>query len=175
VRDLQEPDKKMSTTGGTARGTVYVDEERDSIIKKFKSAQTDSGREIVRADDKPGITNLIEILARVRGTTPEAIEAEYPGEQRYGDFKLTVGEEVADWLAPVRERYADLREDTEAIEEILATGAEKAHALAAPVLDDVREVMGVGPPASRMGGVPADLRAGARHRLPLGRSVGGAA
>jgi tryptophanyl-tRNA synthetase len=152
VRDLQEPDRKMSTTGGTARGTVYVDEDRDSLIKKFKGAETDSGNTIVRADDKPGISNLIEILAVVRGTTPEAIEAEYPGPQRYGDFKTTVGEEVADWLAPVRERYADLRENVEAIEDILAAGAEKAHALAAPVLEDVREAMGVGPARRSVGG-----------------------
>jgi tryptophanyl-tRNA synthetase len=149
VRDLQEPERKMSTTGGTPRGTVYVDEERDSIIKKFKGAQTDSGREIVRADDKPGIANLIEILAVVRGTTPEAIEAEFADAGGYGDFKTTVGEEVADWLAPTRERYAALREDAGAIEDILAVGAEKARALAAPVVEDVRQAMGVGPASRR--------------------------
>jgi tryptophanyl-tRNA synthetase len=166
VRDLQEPEKKMSTTGGTPKGTVYVDEEPASIVKKFKSAQTDSGNEIVRREDKPGITNLIEILAIVRGTTPEEIEHEYAGPQRYGDFKTTVGTEVADWLAPVRERYAELRGDSAAIDDILAAGARKAQALAAPVVADVREAMGVGPPASRQS---------ARHRLHLGRSVGGAA
>src|SRR3954454_22507260 len=152
VRDLQEPDRKMSTTGGTPKGTVYVDEDRDSIIKKFKSAQTDSGREIVCADDKPGISNLIEILAIVRGKTPAAIEAEYPGSQRYGDFKQTVGEEVAKWLRPVRERYAELRSDPEAIEDILEAGAQKAQQLAAPVLQDVREAMGVGPVRKSVGG-----------------------
>ena len=145
VRDLQEPDRKMSTTGGSPKGTVYVDEEADSIIKKFKSAQTDSGDEIRVADDKPGISNLIEILAVARGKTPAEIEAEYPGSQRYGDFKQTVGEAVAGWLRPVRESYAELRSDPEAIEDILAAGAVKAQALAAPVLADVREVMGVGP------------------------------
>jgi tryptophanyl-tRNA synthetase len=152
VRDLQEPDKKMSTTGGTAKGTVYVDEDPESIIKKFKSAQTDSGDEIRVADDKPGISNLIEILAIVRGTTPAAIEAAYPGSQRYGDFKLTVGEEVAEWLRPTRERYAELRADTERIEAILEAGAVKAQALAAPVVQDVREAMGVGPLRRSVGG-----------------------
>jgi tryptophanyl-tRNA synthetase len=142
----------MSTTGGTARGTVYVDEERDDLIKKFKGAQTDSGDTIVRADDKLGIANLIEILAIVRGTTPEAIEAAYPGSQRYGDFKQTVGVEVAEWLRPTRERYAELRSDPEAIEDILEAGAQKAQALAAPVLQDVREVMGVGPLRRSVGG-----------------------
>jgi tryptophanyl-tRNA synthetase len=145
VRDLQEPDKKMSTTGGTPKGTVYVDEEPAGIVKKFKSAQTDSGNEIRRGEDKPGITNLIEILAIVRGTTPEAIEDAYAGSTRYGDFKTDVGNEVAEWLTPVRERYAQLRGDAATIEEILAAGAEKAQALAAPVVHDVRERMGVGP------------------------------
>jgi tryptophanyl-tRNA synthetase len=152
VRDLQDPERKMSTTGGTPKGTVYIDEEPAAIIKKFKSAQTDSGREIVRGEDKPGITNLIEILAIVRGTTPDAIEAAYPGSQRYGDFKQTVGEEVAEWLRPTRERYAELRSDPEAIEDILEAGALKAQALAAPVVLDVREAMGVGPVRKSVGG-----------------------
>jgi tryptophanyl-tRNA synthetase len=145
VRDLKEPDKKMSTTGGTPGGRVYIDEDPASIIKKFKRAETDSGREIVIADDKPGISNLIEILAIVRGTAPNAIEHDFEG-KGYGDFKTAVGEEVAAWLAPVRERYLELREDTAAIEAIFETGAAKAEAIAAPVLADVRDAMGVGKP-----------------------------
>jgi len=144
VRDLKEPDKKMSTTGGTPSGTVYVDEEAASILKKFKRAETDSGREIVRADEKPGISNLIEILAVVRGTTPSAIEHAFDG-SGYGDFKAAVGQEVAEWLAPVRERYLELREDTAAIEAILETGAAKARAISSKVVADVRDAMGVGP------------------------------
>ncbi len=147
VRDLQDPSRKMSTTSGTDKGRVYVDEESASIVKKFKSAQTDSGREIVCADDKPGVTNLIEILAVVRGVTPADIEREFADAGGYGDFKRTVGEEVAAWLAPVRERYLALREDTAAIEEFLAAGAEKARAIAAPVVAEVRDRMGVGPPS----------------------------
>jgi tryptophanyl-tRNA synthetase len=147
VRDLQDPTKKMSTTGGTEKGTVYVDEDPAGIVKKFKSAQTDSGREIVCAEDKPGITNLIEILAVARGVTPADIERDFADAGGYGDFKRTVGEEVAEWLAPVRTKYLELREDTAAIEEFLAAGAEKAHALAAPVVADVRDRMGVGRPS----------------------------
>ncbi len=146
VRDLQEPERKMSTTFGTPAGTVFVDEDAASIVKKFKRAQTDSGHEIVRASDKPGITNLIEILAVARRSTPEAIEAEFAG-QGYGAFKTAVGEEVAAWLAPVRERYLELREDTAAIESFLAVGASKAQAIAVGVVADVRERMGVGPPS----------------------------
>jgi tryptophanyl-tRNA synthetase len=144
VRDLQEPERKMSTTGGTAKGTVYIDEEPAAIIKKFKSAQTDSGREIVRGDDKPGITNLIEILAIVRGTSPHAIEHDFEG-KGYGDFKTAVGQEVAEWLTPVRERYLELRQDTAAIEAFLEQGAAKAQSIASEVVADVRDAMGVGP------------------------------
>src|SRR5687767_6957898 len=104
VRDLQEPARKMSTTGGTEQGTVYVLDEPDAIRRKFRRAVTDSGTEVVRADDKPGITNLIEIYAAVRGTSPEEVEREFAS-VRYGELKTAVGDTVADWLAPVRERY----------------------------------------------------------------------
>jgi tryptophanyl-tRNA synthetase len=145
VLDLQEPTRKMSTTGGTEQGTVYVLDEPDAIRRKFKRAQTDSGREIVRAPDKPGITNLIDILAVVRGVAPEAVEAEFAG-RGYGDLKTAVGDEVAAWLAPVRERYHELRGDEARLEEILDAGAGRAREIAAATLSDVRAAMGVGPP-----------------------------
>jgi len=144
VRDLKDPEKKMSTTGESPKGTVYVDEERDSLIRKFRGATADSGHEIVMRDDKPGISNLIEILSVVRGVTPADVERDFAG-SGYGDFKTAVGEEVADWLAPVRARYLELKEDTAAIESVLETGAEKARAIASGVVADVREAMGVGP------------------------------
>jgi tryptophanyl-tRNA synthetase len=146
VRDLQEPERKMSTTGGSGQGTVYVLDEPDAILKKFKRAVTDSGTDIVRGEDKPGITNLIEILAVVRGTAPEEVERSF-ADARYGDFKVAVAEEVSAWLAPVRERYRELRGDEAALEEMLAAGAEKARAMAAETLADVRRAMGVGVPA----------------------------
>ena len=119
-------------------------DERVAIRKKFRRAVTDSGTEIVRTEDKPGISNLIEILASVRGTSFEEIEREFAG-ARYGDFKVAVGEAVVDYLAPVRERYAELRGDPAGLEEILAQGAGRARALAAETLADVRQRMGVGP------------------------------
>ncbi len=144
IMDLQSPEKKMSTTGGTAQGTVYVLDEPPDILKKFRSAVTDSGNEVNRGPDKPGISNLIEILAAVRGTTPEAIEAEF-AQARYGEFKTAVADAVVDYLAPVRERYEALRADESGLERILAAGAEKAGAIAADTLLDVRRAMGVGP------------------------------
>jgi len=144
VGDVQEPERKMSTTGGTEQGTVYVLDEPDAIRRKFKRAQTDSGSEVVRAPDKPGISNLIEILAIARGVTPEDVERAFEG-AGYGDFKTAVGDDIAAWLAPVRERYADLRADEDALEDILEAGAEKARAISSGTVADVREAMGVGP------------------------------
>jgi tryptophanyl-tRNA synthetase len=143
IMDLQEPETKMSTTGGTEVGTVLVLDEPDTIRRKLGSAVTDSGRDVVRAADKPGITNLIDILAVARGVGPEAIEAEFEG-SGYGDFKQAVAEGVVDLLTPVRERYEELRPDEAALEATLAAGAERARAICGPVLADVRERMGFG-------------------------------
>jgi tryptophanyl-tRNA synthetase len=145
VRDLQEPERKMSTTGGTAQGTVYVLDEPDAILRKFKRAVTDSGAEIVRGADKPGVTNLIEILAAVRAVSPETVEAEMAGARGYGDLKAAVAEAVTAELEPVQERYRAIRGDTDALEATLAAGADKARVIASATLADIREAMGVGP------------------------------
>jgi tryptophanyl-tRNA synthetase len=134
----------MSTTGGTPQGTVLVLDEPNVIVKKVKSAVTDSGSEVRRAPEKAGISNLIDILAAVRGTTPDRIEAEFDG-SGYGAFKQAVADAVVEYLAPVRERYGELRADEQQLEEILARGAEKARAIASETLRDVRDAMGVGP------------------------------
>jgi tryptophanyl-tRNA synthetase len=145
IMDLQEPTRKMSTTGGSEQGTVYVLDEPKAIEKKLKSAVTDSGSEVLRGPEKPGIGNLIEILAAVRGVEPAAIEAEF-AQARYGEFKVAVAEAVVEYLAPVRERYRQLRADEGKLEAILREGAERAQAIAAQTLADVRERMGVGVP-----------------------------
>jgi tryptophanyl-tRNA synthetase len=145
IMDLQDPTKKMSTTGGSTQGTVYVLDEAQAIEKKFKSAVTDSGSEVRRAEDKPGVSNLIEILAAVRGETPGEVEVELK-DARYGELKGAVATAVIDYLAPVRERYTDLRADEGKLETILADGAERARKIAGETLADVRERMGVGAP-----------------------------
>jgi tryptophanyl-tRNA synthetase len=144
IMDLQEPERKMSTTGGTENGTVLVLDEPGTIRKKFGSAVTDSGREIVRSPEKPGVTNLIDILAVARGSDQAAVESEFEG-SGYGDFKKAVAEAVVEYLSPVRERFEQLRPDEAELDRILALGAEKARAMAAPVVADVRERMGFGP------------------------------
>ena len=146
IMDLQEPANKMSTTGGTAEGTVLVLDDPATIEKKIKRAVTDSGSDIVRAPDKPGVTNLIEILAVARGATPQAVEQEMRSARGYGDLKAATAQAVVEMLAPVRDGYAELRGDEQRLEAILADGAEKARAMARETLADVREAMGVGPP-----------------------------
>ncbi len=144
VRDLQEPERKMSTTGDSEQGTVYVLDDADTIRRKFKRAVADSGREIVRHQDKPGISNMIEIMSVARGVAPDEIEREFDG-SGYGDFKAAVADSVIDWLAPVHARYDELRSDESALEAILEAGADKARTIASGTLADVRDAMGVGP------------------------------
>jgi tryptophanyl-tRNA synthetase len=148
IMDLQDPARKMSTTGSSELGTVYVLDEPQAIERKLKAAVTDSGTEIRRAADKPGISNLIEILAVTRASTPEDVEAEMASAAGYGALKAAVAEATIDFLAPVRERYTQLRDDEAALEGILAEGAEAAREIAAETVADVRERMGLGKPRS---------------------------
>jgi tryptophanyl-tRNA synthetase len=147
IMDLQDPTRKMSTTGGIEEGTIYVLDEPAAIEKKVKRAVTDSDDppRIRRGPGKPGVSNLLDVLAAARGAAPAAVEAEMQDARGYGDLKGAVAAAVTDLLAPVRERYAEIRPDEAALEAVLAAGAEKARALACPTLADVREAMGVGP------------------------------
>jgi tryptophanyl-tRNA synthetase len=144
IMDLQSPENKMSTTGEGTQGTIYLTDEPSVILKKFKSAVTDSGREVVRGPDKLGINNLLDILAVVRGSSVEALEQEFEGSM-YGQFKQAVGEAVVDYLAPVQARYRELRDDEGELEAILRAGADSAAAIASQTMADVHAAMGVGP------------------------------
>ncbi len=148
VRDLQEPERKMSTTVGTEQGTVLLLDDPATIRRKFKRAVTDSDDPPVlrRGDDKPGVTNLIDILASVRGVPQERVERELEDARGYGDLKVAVGDAVVTALTPLQERYRAIRADERALEDMLAAGAEKARAIASATLADVRDAMGVGPP-----------------------------
>jgi tryptophanyl-tRNA synthetase len=144
IMDLQDPTSKMATTGGIEAGTVFVLEEPKAITNKVKSAVTDSGIEVRRGEGKEGIANLIEIMAVAREISPEQVEQEFDG-SGYGDFKGAVAEAVVEFLAPVRERYEDIRPDERMLEATLGAGAVKARALAAPTLAEVRKAIGIGP------------------------------
>ena len=142
IMDLQEPTNKMSTTGGTAQGTVLVLDPPDVILRKFKTAVTDSGREVRYApDEKPGVSNLIEILSVAGGTPISEIESSYDG-RGYGDLKSDVGEAVVELFRPVQERYAELRADEGELRRRLRMGADKARETTAPTLEQMYERMG---------------------------------
>jgi tryptophanyl-tRNA synthetase len=133
IMDLQEPERKMSTTGGTPQGTIGLLDPPDAIRRKVRSAVTDSGAEVRRADDKPGITNLIDIMSVATGSTPEEIEARYDG-RGYGAFKQDAAEAVVALLDPIRLRYGELRGNPSGLQSTLARGAAKAEAIAAETL-----------------------------------------
>jgi tryptophanyl-tRNA synthetase len=141
IMDLQEPAKKMSTTGGTEQGTVRLLDDPDAIRRKFRAAVTDSGREIFRADDKPGITNLIDIMSVASGESPGAVETRFEG-SGYGEFKEAVGEAVAAMVTPIQERYRALRADEGELRRLLELGAEKAREASRPTLEAMYERMG---------------------------------
>jgi tryptophanyl-tRNA synthetase len=141
VMDLQEPDRKMSTTGGTPQGTVGLLDPPDTVRRKVRSAVTDSGNEVRRGEDKPGITNLIDMMSVATGATPGEIEARYDG-TGYGKFKEDVAEAVVSLLDPIRLRYGELRANQTVLRAILAEGAAKAELIAAETLEVAYERVG---------------------------------
>ena len=147
VMDLQEPERKMSTTGGTAQGTVKILDPPEVIRKKFKTAVTDSGTEVRHAPEKPGISNLIEIMSVATGDAVDAIEARYDG-KGYGAFKLDVADAVIALLEPIRLRYEELRADPGELTRLLGLGAEKARTASEGTLAAMYERMGFVMPAS---------------------------
>jgi tryptophanyl-tRNA synthetase len=144
IMDLQTPDSKMSTTAPSQAGTILLLDDDRTIVKKVKSAVTDSGSEVRRGPDKAGISNLIEIMAVATGRSPEDVEREFEG-KGYGDFKSAVADAVADYVRPIRDRYNELRPEESRIEAILEGGACRARAIAEDTMEDVRAKMGIGP------------------------------
>ncbi|HEX3267203.1 MAG TPA: tryptophan--tRNA ligase [Gaiellaceae bacterium] len=142
IMDLQEPERKMSTTGGTAQGTVGVLEAPETIRKKFKSAVTDSGTDVrYDPEQKAGVSNLIEIMAIATGQEISEVEARFDG-GGYGAFKQEVGEAVVALFDPIRQRYEELRSDPAELERLLRVGAEKASAVSTPTLEQMYDRMG---------------------------------
>jgi tryptophanyl-tRNA synthetase len=143
IMDLQDPTSKMSTTSESETGRILMLDEPKTITKRIKSAVTDSGSEVRKAPDKPGVSNLIDIYGVIQGKTTEEVEKEFEGQQ-YGAFKTAVAEAVVDYLTPVRERYNELRPDEAHLRKVLQEGADRARAIAEVTLKDVRAAMGVG-------------------------------
>jgi tryptophanyl-tRNA synthetase len=142
IRNLQEPERLMSTTRGAPQGVVRMIDEPDVIRKKFKSAVTDSGKEILHdPTTKPGIANLIEIMSVATGDPVAELERRYEG-VGYGQFKEDVGEAVVALLTPIQKRYYELREDERELQRLLGVGAEKARRASEPTLEAMYERMG---------------------------------
>ncbi len=142
IKNLQEPERLMSTTRGAPQGVVRMIDSPEEIRRKFKTAVTDSGVDVRHdPEQKPGISNLIEIMAVATGETVDSVEARYDG-SGYGRFKEDVAEAVVELLAPFQRRYEELRSDDAELTRLLAIGADKARTSAKPTLELMYERMG---------------------------------
>jgi len=147
IMDLQEPGRKMSTTASAPQGALLMLDPPEAIRKKLRSAVTDSGGEVRRAADKPGVTNLIDIMTVATGESAEAIERRYTG-SGYGRFKDELADAVVELLAPIQQSYRELRGDPGELARLLSLGAAKAREAAAPTLSATYERMGFALPAA---------------------------
>src|SRR5579872_6116023 len=146
IMDLQDPANKMSTTLSSEQGAVYIVDSPDAIRKKFRSAVTDSGREVrYDPEQKPGVSNLLEIMSVATGEAIESLEQRF-ADAGYGDFKAAVGEAVVELLTPIRELYEAIRADERELHRLLAVGAEKARRTAEPTLQKMYDHMGFAKP-----------------------------
>ena len=141
VMSLQDPTKKMSKSDENPNASIYLMDDPDTIIRKFKRAVTDSGSEVRYGEDKPGVSNLMDIYGAATGKTKEEIEREFDG-KGYGDFKLAVGESIVDLLRPIQEKHATLTKDKAYIDSIIKANAEKANYFAQKTLRKVQKKVG---------------------------------
>ena len=141
IMDLQQVDKKMSKSSDSPGGTIVLAEDEATTRKKILRAVTDSGAEIRAGDDKPGVTNLLDLMSAVTGASVSQLEDHFNG-KGYGDFKKEIAEAVNGFLRPVRDRYAELRQDPAAVEEALRKGSDRAREVAAATMATVRERVG---------------------------------
>ena len=142
VMSLADPSKKMSKSDDNPNGCVYVLDDKDTIIRKFKRAVTDSDTQVVYLDTKPGIMNLIDIYRAATGKSIPEIEKEFEG-KGYGEFKLAVGETVSDALSPIRDRFAELSADKAYVDTVIKNNAERAAYAANKTLRKVRKKVGL--------------------------------
>ena len=141
IMSLQEPEKKMSKSDENPNASIYLMDDPDSIIRKFKRAVTDSDNSIRYSDDKPGIKNLIDIYCIATGKNVAETEKEFAA-SGYGDFKLAVGEAVVQMLKPIQEEFARLERDKSYIDGIIKANAEKANYYAGKTLRKVQKKVG---------------------------------
>jgi tryptophanyl-tRNA synthetase len=141
IMDLTDPDKKMSTSTSPEMGKILMVDPPDVVRRKIMSAVTDTGREVRRAPDKPGVTNLIDIMSVASERDPAEIERSYEG-QGYGRFKADVAEAVIALLTPIQRRFEEFRKDQAGLDRMLAEGARKAMEVSGPTLQAMYDRMG---------------------------------
>lgn len=141
IMSLQDPAKKMSKSDENPNASIYLMDDPDTIIRKFKRAVTDSGNEVRYSAEKPGISNLIDIYRAATGKSAEEVEREFDG-RGYGDFKLAVGESVADLLKPLQKRVAELSKDKAYIDGVIKANADRANYAASKTLRKVQKKVG---------------------------------
>ncbi len=144
IYSLQDPEKKMSKSDENLNAFVSMDDDTDTIMRKFKRAVTDSGSEVRRAPDKPGVTNLINIYSLFAGKSVEETEKEFEN-AGYAEFKRRVGEAVAAGVEPIRREKDRILSDKGYIDKLLASGAERAAAAAERTLRKVYKKVGLLP------------------------------
>lgn len=142
IMSLQEPEKKMSKSDENTNASVFLMDSRDVVIKKFKRAVTDSCSQVIYREDKPGISNLMDIYSAVTEKSHEEIEKEFDG-KGYGEFKMAVGEAVADLLAPMQERFNSLMKEKEYIDKCIKENDEKASYYSNKTLRKVQKKLGL--------------------------------
>jgi len=143
VMALDDPTQKMSKSAARPAASILLTDDPDQIVKKLRSAKTDSGTEVRAGEDKPELTNLLAIFSLVTGEPIDALEGRFEG-RGYGEFKAELAEAVVAHLTPMRERYEAAMADPGELERVLATGAKRAAEVAADTLADVREAVGLG-------------------------------
>ena len=141
IMSLQDPAKKMSKSDENPNASIYLMDDKDTILRKFKRAVTDSEAQVRYREEQPGIRNLIDIYGVCTKKTPEEVEHEFDG-KGYGEFKIAVGEAVAAELAPLQARVAELSKDKAYIDSVIKNNAEKAEYYANKTLRKVQKKIG---------------------------------
>lgn len=141
VMSLQKPDEKMSKSDTDVNAVIFLNDSNDTIIKKLKRAVTDSGTEICVRDDKPGVSNLLNIQAAITGKSIDTLTAHYQGKQ-YGHLKLETADIIISCVEPIRNKTQDYLKDRVALEELLKNAASTARHMAGAKISQVKDVVG---------------------------------
>jgi tryptophanyl-tRNA synthetase len=141
IMSLQDPTRKMSKSDENEKATLFLTDPDNTIKNKIKRAVTDSGSEVKYSFEKPGIANLMSLYCIAKNMIIPDLEVEFAG-AGYGDFKAAVAEAVAEYLAPIRERFEKIRNDKKYLDDVLKTGAESANRTANKTLRKVYKKVG---------------------------------